>query len=189
MDVLVLSGSLRQDSYNSALARAAVDLAPPGMSLKLYDGLREIPPYDADDDTDVGTAPSPVAQLRAAIASADGLLLGSPEYNYGVPGELKNAIDWASRPAATSALRGKPIALASAAPGAFGGVRAQLAWRQTFLWTESRVVLKPEVMVFKAAEKFDDGRLVDETSKDLVRGLLGSLAAEIELTRVRSAAG
>jgi chromate reductase len=183
MNILAFSGSLRAASFNTALARAAVELAPAGMTVELYDGLRAIPPYDGDVDGDA--PPQSVLDLRARIAAADGLLICSPEYNYGVPGVLKNAIDWASRPAPDSSLRNKPIALASAAPGAFGGVRAQLAWRQAFLWTESRVVLKPEVLVFQAASKFEDGRLVDETSRTLLTGLLESLATEIRTTRHR----
>jgi chromate reductase len=170
-----ISGSLRAGSLNSALLRAAAALAPDGMKIDVYAGLRALPPYDQDLDT--ADPPGPVADLRARIRAADGVLIATPEYNYGVPGVLKNAIDWASRPAATSPLKRKPIAIMGAAPGAFGSVRAQLSLRQTLLWTDSDVVTKPELMVFQARERFDQhGELVDGQVRELLGTLLTALA-------------
>jgi chromate reductase, NAD(P)H dehydrogenase (quinone) len=146
------------------------------MDVDIYERLRAIPPYDADLDTEA--PPEPVVDLRARVRAADGLLIATPEYNYGPPGVLKNAIDWASRPPATSPLKRKPIAIMGAAPGAFGSVRAQLSLRQAFLWTDSVVVGKPELMVFQAGQRFDgDGNLVDPQTRDLLAALLAALAA------------
>jgi chromate reductase, NAD(P)H dehydrogenase (quinone) len=176
VNILGISGSLRAGSYNSALLRAARKVAPAGMDIDIYEGLRAIPPYDADLDTEA--APEPVVDLRARVRAADGLLIATPEYNYGPPGVLKNAIDWASRPPATSPLKRKPIAIMGAAPGAFGSVRAQLSLRQAFLWTDSVLVGKPELMVFQAGQRFDgDGNLVDPQTRDLLAALLAALAA------------
>ena len=176
MNILGISGSLRAGSYNSALLRAARKVAPAGMDIDIYERLRAIPPYDADLDTEA--PPEPVVDLRARVWAADGLLIATPEYNYGPPGVLKNAIDWASRPPATSPLKRKPIAIMGAAPGAFGSVRAQLSLRQAFLWTDSVVVGKPELMVFQAGQRFDgDGNLVDPQTRDLLAALLAALAA------------
>jgi chromate reductase, NAD(P)H dehydrogenase (quinone) len=176
VNILGISGSLRAGSYNSALLRAARKVAPAGMDIDIYDQLRAIPPFDADLDTE--TPPAPVVDLRARVRAADGLLIATPEYNYGPPGVLKNAIDWASRPLATSPLKRKPIAITGAAPGAFGSVRAQLSLRQSFLWTDSAVVGKPELMVFQAGQRFDsDGNLVDAQTRDMLAALLEALAA------------
>jgi chromate reductase len=176
VNILGISGSLRTGSYNSALLRAARKVTPAGMDIDIYEGLRSIPPYDADLDTEA--PPEPVVDLRARVRAADGLLIATPEYNYGPPGVLKNAIDWTSRPPATSSLKRKPIAIMGAAPGAFGSVRAQLSLRQAFLWTDSIVVGKPELMVFQAGQRFDgDGNLVDPQTRDLLGALLAALAA------------
>jgi chromate reductase, NAD(P)H dehydrogenase (quinone) len=176
VNILGISGSLRAGSYNTALLRAARKVAPTGMDIDIYEGLRAIPPYDADLDTEA--PPEPVVDLRARVRAADGLLIATPEYNYGPPGVLKNAIDWASRPPATSSLKRKPVAIMGAAPGAFGSVRAQLSLRQAFLWTDSIVVGKPELMVFQAGQRFDgDGNLVDPQTQDLLGALLIALAA------------
>jgi len=172
--VLGISGSLRNASLNSALLRAAVDLAPATMRVEVFDGLRDVPPYDGDLDTD--TPPTAVARLRHAIGSADALLLSSPEYNYGVPGVLKNALDWASRPVATTVLRDKPVAIMGASPGNFGTVRGQLALRQVLIPSGTHVVTRPEVLVFQAPARFDGGRLTDEVTAGLVTELLGNLA-------------
>jgi chromate reductase len=177
-NVLAISGSVRAGSFNSMLIHAARELVPSGMIIEIYDGLREIPPYDGGLDTP--TPPAPVADLRARIAAADALLISTPEYNYGVPGVLKNAIDWASTPPRDSVLRDKPVVLMGASPTPFGTVRAQLALRQTFLSTGSPVVAKPEVLVFNAHERFDaDGRLTDEGTAELVSGLLAVLDADL----------
>jgi chromate reductase len=172
--ILGISGSLRAGSFNSALLRAAVELAPAGMKIDQYRGLRDLPHYDQDLDTD--EPPGPVADLRARVRAADGVLFATPEYNYGVPGVLKNAVDWVSRPVATSPLKRKPVAVMGAAPGAFGAVRAQLSLRQTLLWTDSDVLTKPELMVFQARERFDPkGELTDPQTRQLLTALLGAL--------------
>jgi chromate reductase len=176
VNILGISGSLRAASYNSALLRAAQKVAPAGMDLDIFDGLRAIPPYDQDLDTD--DPPDAVADLRGRIRGADGLLIATPEYNYGPSGVLKNAVDWASRPPATSALKRKPVAIMGAAPGAFGSVRAQMSLRQSFLWTDSIVVGKPELMVFQAGQRFDgNGNLVDPQTREMLGTLLAALAA------------
>ncbi len=179
--ILGISGSLRAGSFNSALLRAAVGLAPAGARIEVYEGLRDLPHYDADLDGD--DPPAPVVDLRRRVTDADALLIATPEYNYSVPGVLKNAIDWASRPAPASSLQHKPVAVMGAAPGAFGSVRAQLALRQSFLWTDSIAVVKPEVAVFRAADRFDDGlSLTDASTADLVRDLLRALVDLVERT-------
>lgn len=182
LSILGFSGSLRSGSFNTALLRAAVALAPSGMEIRAFGGLRDLPHYDADLDQDV--PPDAVTDLRRQITAAAGLLFVTPEYNYSVPGVLKNAIDWASRPPTTSALRGKPVAMMGASPGPFGTVRAQLALRHSFLWTQSPTVTVPEVHVFRVSERLDDqGRLVDEQTKALIIGLLHSLQALVCSTR------
>ncbi|MBI5544399.1 MAG: NAD(P)H-dependent oxidoreductase [Deltaproteobacteria bacterium] len=174
--VCAIAGSLRTGSYNKALLRAAQELAPPGVRIAIWDGLRSIPPFDQDEQ--VRGDPAPVVALKAAIAEADVLLIATPEYNYGIPGVLKNAFDWASRPAGKSVLNGKPAAIVGATVGLWGTVRAQLALRQSFLFTESPVLLKPEVLVARAQDKFDASlRLTDETTRAMLRQLLVALPA------------
>ena len=179
LNILAISGSLRAGSFNTALVRNAQKHAPAGVAISSYDGLGDLPHYNADLDNDENL-PESVARLRLAIADADGLLIATPEYNYSIPGGLKNLLDWASRPAASSVLRHKHIAIAGATPGQFGTVRAQLALRQVFLWTHSHVVVKPELLLFGAAQRFDEGgNLTDETTIDLLRGLLTALHDQI----------
>src|SRR5919202_204399 len=138
MKVLALSGSLRRDSYNTKLLHAAARLLPEGTELELWDGLKAVPPYDEDDD--VEPAPAPVAALRAAIAGADALLFATPEYNSSVPGQLKNALDWVSRPLATNPLRNLPVAVIGASTGGFGAVWAQAELRKVLSAVGARVV-------------------------------------------------
>ncbi|MCX3061816.1 NADPH-dependent FMN reductase [Streptomyces beihaiensis] len=186
LKILAVSGSLRSASYNSALARAAQKHAPGDMAVEIYEGLRDLPLYDQDLDTD--TPPAAVADLRRRITEADGLFIATPEYNYGIPGALKNALDWASRPSRGSSLTGKPIAVSGAAPTNFGTVRAQLALRQMFLWTDSDVVRKPEVQIFRAHERFDEtGNLTDESTIALLRDLLDALDRRIRDRRTIAA--
>jgi chromate reductase, NAD(P)H dehydrogenase (quinone) len=183
LKILGISGSLRAGSLNTRLLQAAVELAPPGMTIELYHGLGGLPHYNGD--LDGAESPPAVTELRSDIARADGVLIVTPEYNYSIPGVLKNAIDWASRPSATSALRGKPVAAMGAAPGNFGTVRAQLALRQMWVWIDSVPVVKPEVHVFRAAERFDDtGRLTDATTRELIVELLEALRTTIERHRM-----
>ncbi|MFG2879528.1 NADPH-dependent FMN reductase [Streptomyces sp. NPDC048337] len=186
--ILAISGSLRADSHNTALLRAARKHQPGGLDIEIYDGLREIPPYDQDLDNPQDR-PAAVADLRRRIAEADGLLIATPEFNYSVPGTLKNALDWASTDWTKQEgllLNRKPIAILGAAPTNFGTVRAQLALRQVFVWTDSDVVVKPEVQVFRSHERFDgEGNLTDETTIDLVRQLLGALKTKVEAASAR----
>jgi chromate reductase len=173
--VLGFAGSLRKGSYNRALLRAAQELAPDGMQIESFD-LRPIPFYDGD--VEAAGEPEPVRAFKKAIADSDALLIATPEYNYGVPGLLKNAIDWASRPPRGSVLNRKPAAILGASPGATGTARAQLQLRQAFVFTETLAVLQPEILVARCQEKFDaDGRLTDEPTRALVRKLLEALAA------------
>ncbi len=174
MRVVGIAGSLREKSFNRGLLRAAVEVAPDGMSIEVWDRLREVPPYD--NDVEAQGDPEVVTDLKDAIARADALLVVTPEYNYGIPGILKNAIDWASRPPGKSPLGGKPVAIMGATPGQTGTARAQLALRQSFVFTDSPVLLRPEVLVNRAGEKFDaDGNLTDEKTREFVRKLLDAL--------------
>lgn len=173
MRVLGIAGSLRKASFNRALLRAAQELAPREMEITIFD-LAPIPPYD--EDVEKQGDPGPVAALKEAIRAADALLFVSPEYNYGIPGVLKNAIDWASRPPGKSPLNGKPAAIMGASQGTGGTIRMQLALRQAFLFTETHALLKPEVLVSRAQDKFDpDGRLTDEKTREFVGQLLAAL--------------
>jgi chromate reductase len=175
LTLLGIAGSLRKGSYNKGLIEAAGELAPEGMRIEVYEELGEIPPYN--EDVRVAGEPGPVEELKAKVAAADGLLIATPEYNYNVPGVLKNAIDWLSRPPAESPLRGKPAGIMGASAGNFGTARAQLALRQSFVFTETLAMLRPELLVFRAAERFNEqGRLTDETTRELLRGFLAELA-------------
>src|SRR5262245_26464169 len=138
MKVLGISGSLRRDSYNTKLLRAAEELLPPFAELEIWDGLKAVPPFDEDDEA--GPAPAAVALLREAVASADMLLFATPEYNASIPGQLKNAVDWISRPVATSVLRGKPALVVGASTGAFGAVWSQAELRKVLATAGGRVV-------------------------------------------------
>lgn len=171
--ILGIAGSLRRGSLNRGLLHAARELAPPGMSIEIFDRLGELPPYN--EDVDAAGKPEAVQALVDAVRAADGLLIATPEYNYSIPGLLKNAIDWVSRPPKTTPLKGKPAALMSASTGISGGMRAQYHLRQAFVFTETQAMLKPEVIIPKAMERFDaDVRLVDESTRELVRGFLVS---------------
>jgi chromate reductase len=165
--VFAISGSLRKASFNTLALRAAKELAPEGMEVTIYEGLREIPPYDDDLRTGSGY-PAPVAAFRAAIKEADALLIASPEYNFSISGVLKNAIDWASR-VPDQPFDGKPIAILGAATGAYGTARSQYDLRKILAGLNANMLNKPEVLIAGAASKFDaEGRLTDET----VRGLI-----------------
>lgn len=177
--ILAISGSLRAASLNTALLRAAVKHAPAGMSVTIYDELGEVPHYNGDLD-DSARLPRAVRNLRDAVANADGLLIAMPEYNYSVPGVLKNALDWASRPVGDSSLQQKDIAIVGASPGNFGTARGQLALRQVLVATHSRVLQRPELLVFGAHQRFDEaGNLTDETTVGLLLELLTALRDQI----------
>ena len=175
VNVLGICGSLRKGSYNRMLLRAAQEVAPEGMSITIYPTIGDIPLYD--EDLRLAGEPEPVTRLKAAMRQADALLIATPEYNYSIPGVLKNAIDWASRPPAESPLARKPTAILGAAGAMSGTMRAQLALRQVFVFTDTPSVLKPEVYVTFAADKFDtEGRLTDGTARQLIGKLLVALA-------------
>jgi chromate reductase len=170
-----VAGSLRRGSLNRALLRAALELAPEGLHIAVFDRLGEIPLYNGD--VEAAGDPESVAAFKTAIREADALLIATPEYNYGVPGVLKNAIDWASRPPDSSVLRRKPTALMGASPARTATARAQLALRQSFVFTQTPVLLGPELLVGEAHRKFGtDGTLQDEATRKSVRTLLERLA-------------
>lgn len=175
MRILAISGSLRRHSYNTSLLRAAAELLPAGDELVLWNGLRDVPPYDEDED--VEPAPAAVASLREAVADAAAVLIATPEYNSSLPGALKNALDWASRPLATNPFRGKPVAVIGASAGMFGAVRAQAELRKVLGAMGARVA-EVEVTVGHAAEKLEaDGKLTDETVRGELEDALALLAA------------
>jgi len=176
MRILAVSGSLRAESYNTALARAAAKLAPDGVDVELYAGLAWVPPYDADGDGE--EPPAAVEDLRERIVEAEGLLMVTPEYNGSIPGVLKNAIDWASRPHRESALWGKTVAIAGATTGQYGAIWAQQDLRRVLGMAGARVV-DGEVPVPRAQEKFDsEGRLVDPMLAERLRAHMDALVAE-----------
>ncbi len=172
--LLGFTGSLRQESYNRALLHATIDAAPEGVTVKTTE-IGDIPLYNADLDTE--SPPEPVRRFREEIGAADGLLIATPEYNYSIPGGLKNAIDWASRPAMSSVLKRKPIGIMGTGSGRFGSVRAQMALRQVFVFTESYVMLKPEIVLPNAAIIFDAQRnLVDDDVRSLLAQYMSAFA-------------
>jgi chromate reductase len=173
--ILGISGSLRQGSHNTNLLRAAAELLPPGVELRPLDGLRELPPYDPDFD--VEPAGPAVARLRAEIDAADGVVIATPEYNGSIPGVLKNALDWASRPFPNSVLRGKPVAVIGASTGLFGAVWAQAEVRKV-LGVIGADVIDLELPVAQAESAFaDDGGLVDSDQRAVLSELVNVLAA------------
>jgi chromate reductase len=175
--VLAISGSLRAASYNTGLLRALAEEAPEGVEVVLWDGLREIPPYDADDDVVPG--PVTVDAFRELVRESDAVFFSTPEYNSSVPGALKNALDWASRPLATNAFRNKPVAVVGASAGAFGAVWAAAELRKVLGAMGARVA-DAELAVGHAHEKLDDeGRLVDDEVRQGLRDALDVLVAEV----------
>jgi chromate reductase, NAD(P)H dehydrogenase (quinone) len=173
--ILGISGSLRRGSHNTSLLRAAAASLPPGVRLELYEGLADLPHYDADRDTD--PAPEAVARLRGAIEQADGVLISTPEYNGSIPGVLKDALDWASRPFPENAWRGKPVAVVGASTGLFGAAWAQAEVRKV-LGISGADTLENELPVGEAHGAFgDDGRLSDAALQEALDELLRVLAA------------
>jgi chromate reductase len=183
MRVLGISGSLRRDSYNTKLLREAGEmLAQRGVEFELYEGLKRVPPYDEDDDHD--PAPPAAADLRAAVAEADGLLFSTPEYNSSIPGQLKNAVDWVSRPVGKGAIANKPSAVIGASTGMFGAVWAQAELRKVLAAAHARVV-DGEVPVGHAHTRFDpngtlnDSELAEQVGA-VVEALIEATASEQE---------
>jgi chromate reductase, NAD(P)H dehydrogenase (quinone) len=174
LDVLGISGSLRDDSYNRALLEAAQRLAGPHMNITLVE-IGDLPHFDADVEAEGD--PEPVKEFKQAIRSADALLIATPEYQHGIPGVLKNALDWASRPPSDSPIGGKPTAIMGATVGAFGTARAQQDLREVLIYNDCPMVMTPEVLVADAASKVDEsGEFTDPETLDFVRRLLDGLA-------------
>jgi chromate reductase len=174
LTILGIAGSLRKKSYNRAALRAAQQLAPEDTKLEIFE-LDGIPMFNQDEEQN---PPDMVKQLKARIRAADAILLVSAEYNYSIPGVLKNAIDWASRPYGDSAWKGKPVAVMGASVGAQGTSRAQYHLRQVFVFLDMLPLNSPEVMIGNASQKFDEaGNLIDEDTKKHIRALLESLVS------------
>lgn len=176
MKILAISGSLRRDSHNSALLRAAAELLPPGVELEIHDGLRDIPNFDQDE---VENRPAAVARLWEEVEAADAVLVATPEYNHSIPGVLKNALDWLSRPLADSPLKNKPAAVVGASTGMFGAVWAQAETRKVLGAIGARV-LDEELPVPTADEQFSgDGTLRDADVERGLAAILEQLAAAV----------
>jgi chromate reductase len=177
MRVLAISGSVRNGSYNTMLLRAAAEAAPEGVEVELFDGLKAIPPYDEEDDVEV--APDAVARLRDAIAGADAVLIATPEYNSSIPGVLKNALDWVSRPFATNALRNKPASVVGASTGGFGAVWAQADLRRILKTIGARVIGEETPVPAVHTRTDEAGRLADAETEERLREILDALAAAV----------
>lgn len=170
--ILGIAGSLRRQSYNRGALRAAAELAPEGATLEIFE-LDGIPGFNQDDE---GNPPEKVVEFKRRIREADAILFVTPEYNYSIPGVLKNAIDWASRPYGDSAWDGKPAAIMGASVGAIATARAQYDLRKMMVFLNMFPINQPEVMIGNAAERFDEqGNLTDEKTKDYIRLLLRNL--------------
>ena len=174
LTIVGIAGSLRKASFNRGALRAAVELAPPGVTIQALE-IGDLPLYNQDLEVD---PPSVVRRFRATVKTADAVLLATPEYNYSIPGVLKNALDWGSRPPAENAWRGKPVAILGASGGMLGTARAQYHLRQVFVTLDMYPLNKPEVMIAGAREKFDaDGNLTDAPTRDRINALVESLVA------------
>src|SRR6266542_4386051 len=171
--ILGISGSLRRGSYNRRLLGAAEELAPAGTELEQWDGLKALPPFDEDDERDPGEA---VVALREAIRQADGVLIATPQYNASLPGQLKNVLDWASRPYETNVLRDKPVAVIGASPSPSGAARAQ-AEARTVLGAIGAHVLDAELALARASKQFDAHGLAAQTSRSHLSHILEQLTA------------
>jgi len=185
--ILGIAGSLRKASYNRGALRAAQQLCPEGAKIEIFE-LDGIPVFNQDEEKQ---PPPQVIDLKKRIRAADAILLVTPEYNYGLPGVLKNAIDWASRPHGDNAWDGKPVAIMSAAMSMGGGIRAQYQLRQSFVFLNMDAVVQPEVAINNVGERFDaQSNLKDETSKKLIRQLLQSLVQKVRARKqeIRAAA-
>jgi chromate reductase, NAD(P)H dehydrogenase (quinone) len=181
VNIVALAGSVRSRSFNRALLQAAAKLAPPSVRITLAE-IAELPHYN--EDLEVGEGPEAVARLKAQVSAADGLLIATPEYNYGIPGVLKNALDWLSRPAYRSPLAQKPVAILGAAKSAVGTARAQGQLKQVLLGTVSDIFPHRELVVGAAHTRFDEElRLIDEATRDALQALLTSYAAWLEKRR------
>jgi chromate reductase len=172
LNILGFAGSLRVGSYNKALLRAAAELLPKEATIEIFD-LEGIPPFNQELESRM---PEKVKEFKAKIRAADAILIATPEHNFSVPGVLKNAIDWASRPYPDNSFEGKPAAIMSASTGMLGGARAQYHLRQIFVFLDMHPLNKPEVFVTFASQKIDEqGRLTDETTRKVIKALLEAL--------------
>jgi chromate reductase, NAD(P)H dehydrogenase (quinone) len=163
VSLLGICGSTRKASLNAALLRSVGEELPDDATLDVYEGLEQLPIFNSDL-----VEPPGVLALKGAIASADGVIIAVPEYNYSIPGGLKNALDWISRPPATSPMRGKPIGLIGAATGMSGTIRAQLHLRQMLVYSDSPCMNQPEVLIPRAQDRFVDGKLTDQSTRELI---------------------
>ena len=172
LTILGIAGSLRRGSYNRAALRAAQEMVPEGAKIEIFE-LDGIPPFNQDEERQ---PPARVSLFKSRIRAADAILFVTPEYNYSIPGVLKNAIDWASRPYGDNAWEGKPVAVMGASPGAAGTARAQYHLRQVFVFLNMYALNRPEVMIANAAQRFDEqGNLTDQDTRKRVRELLEAL--------------
>ncbi|MCX5742225.1 MAG: NAD(P)H-dependent oxidoreductase [Proteobacteria bacterium] len=177
--LLGICGSLRKASLNRALLRVVGEQLPAGTHFHIYEGLELLPIFNSDH-----ADPAPVVALKAAIAAADGVIIGVPEYNYSIPGGLKNALDWVSRPPATSPIRGKPVAICGAASGMSGTIRAQTHLRQMLVYSDCPTLNQPEVCIPRAHERFDaDGKLTDESTRALLQRFGAAVVAFVDKHR------
>lgn len=174
--VLGVPGSLREGSYNKGLLRAAKEEAPDGMSIEMFE-LDDLPFFNEDVE-DRGDPP-PVQRFKEAIREADAVLIATPEYQHGLPGVLKNALDWASRPPGDAPLNDKVVGMMGASPSPVGTARAHLQLRQTLVYNKTRFVARPEVLVANASEKFEDGRFTDEQGRKFIRKHLKAVAEKV----------
>ena len=187
MRVLAIAGSLRRASFNRALLQAAVECAPAGMEIAIYENLASIPLFN--EELEIGGGPDAVALLRRQVAAAEGLLIATPEYNQSIPGVLKNAIDWLSRPAPDEVLARKPVAVMGASAGRWGTRLAQGALRHVLNATESLVMASPALYVREAEKLFDaEGRLVDPATRESLRAVLTAFAKWIDLVHAEARA-
>lgn len=183
--LLGLSGSLRSQSYSTGILRTLQERSPERVELVIHD-LSDVPLYNQDRDG--AEAPAEVSALRNAIAASDGLVIVTPEFNYGIPGVLKNALDWASRPYGAASLRGKPVVTMSASPAFTGGVRAQAQLHETLLATQSLIVTRPQTVIAQVHEKFEAGRLSDPASLEFAWQAVADLLNLVQLNRRQEAA-
>ena len=172
VSLLGICGSTRKASLNSALLRTLSDVLPGDATLKIHEGLDQLPIFNSDL-----AEPASVIALKAAITAADGVVFAVPEYNYSIPGGLKNALDWVSRPPATSPMRGKPIGLVGAATGMSGTIRAQNHMRQMLVYSDSPCMNQPEVLIPRAHERFANGTLTDDSTRELLARFMTAFVA------------
>ena len=184
LKILGIAGSLRQNSYNKSALRAAQQLVPGDAEIEIFD-LRGIPPFNEDDEKN---PPAQVVEFKQKIRAADGILFVTPEYNYSIPGVLKNAIDWASRPYGDSAWNRKAVAVMGASVGTLGSARAQYHLRQVFIFLNVHDMKQPEMMIAGAGQRFDgQGNLTDEATKEHLRKFLAALVTHIKSWEVLTA--